>query len=272
MALPDPAYYYGTLLAWDPATRAPVAGAGFQFFAEGDAAYANPLQVWDFAGVSLGTTVTSTPTGHVVGRVLAVERAVAKSGTYTELVVSSRGAQEAAEAARDAALAAQAAAEAVESSASGISGAPAAWPSTFPPSAHSHETTDLRRGGAALASLILSFLAASDQQAARAAIGAGTGSGTSNLTLGTTSTTAAPGDHLHPQYQTEQGVLDLIAANGGGGGTGNIVAVKYASGAYPALAASYPNGTFLWALGPTPPTWTDPPGVVMTLYGAMDLA
>lgn len=82
---------------------------------------------------------------------------------------------------------------------------------------------------------------------ARAAIGAGTGNGTSNLVLGTTSGTAAPGDHTHAGSVvsftpaagvTATNVQDAIvqaAALGGGGGAVSSVAGK--TGAVTLVAA-----------------------------------
>lgn len=274
MALPDPAYYYPSVRAWDPTTSTYVPSAVVQWFAEGDSAFASPLQVWDPAGVSLGASVTATVYGDVPPYVLNVPFAVARSGSWSTPVASHRGVREAAEAARDAALAAQAAAETALAGGggSGIVGAPASWPQSFPPSGHSHASTDLRRsdGSSALASPVASLLNAVDAQAARAAIGAGTGSGTSNLQLGTTPGTAAEATHLHPQYRTEQQVLDLIAANGGGGGAGNTVAVVRTSGAYATPPSSYPAGTVRTAYGSVPPTYGSTPGVVLDLYVPVD--
>lgn len=50
-------------------------------------------------------------------------------------------------------------------------------------------------------------LTATDAAAARSAIGAGTGNGTSNLTLGTTSSTAAAGNHVHSAADITSGTV-----------------------------------------------------------------
>lgn len=71
------------------------------------------------------------------------------------------------------------------------------------------------------------LMAVADASAARAAIGAGTGNGTSNLALGTTSSTAYRGD-LGAALDTDLGALDdrvtaLEDAPGGGGGGTTVV-------------------------------------------------
>lgn len=138
-------------------------------------------------------------------------------------------------------------------STSGITGAPAVWPSEFNPSSHTHTPATI-----AVANIIKSLLGAVDAQQARDAIGAGTGNGTSNLTLGTAGTQAAPGNHAHSSSAialsaaitgltattTVQAALVELAARptGGGGGTGTTVDVVYASGAYPTQALTPPAG------------------------------
>lgn len=112
MALPSPAYYYQAFRTWDLVLSRAIGSASVSFYAEGDATYATPLTIWDTAGTSLGTSVTSTASGDVAPYVLAVSRAVAKSGDWTSPVASYTGIETAVEDARDAALAAQVAAEA----------------------------------------------------------------------------------------------------------------------------------------------------------------
>lgn len=158
----------------------------------------------------------------------------------------------------------------------GAASLPAGYPtdglSGFPPAGHSHPIGELRRlvSGTlvGLSSDVLLLLAAGDKQAARAAIGAGTGDGTSNLTLGTGPTQAAPGNHTHSGYVT---TADLAAALAGidAGGTGKVYAWKYASGAYPALPAEVTaaNGyVLILAFGPVQPTagW---PSDITVFYG-----
>ncbi|WP_335936633.1 hypothetical protein [Streptomyces sp. PTD5-9] len=99
---------------------------------------------------------------------------------------------------------------------------PIAWaditgkPSTYPPAAHTHTAADLTDA----TTTGRSVLTATDQAAARTAIGAGT----SSLTLGTTATTAAAGTHTHTATSTTataigpgtatnvQGILAELAA------------------------------------------------------------
>lgn len=152
------------------------------------------------------------------------------------------------------------------------SGYPATWPTAFPPSSHSHAVSDLRRVVAstlvALSSDVLLFLAAGDKQAARAAIGAGTGDGTSNLTIGTTPGTAAAGNHTHTDYITAAQLADALSGIDAGG-SGKLFVWKHTSGAYPAIPADVTtaNGFLaILALGPVQPTsgW---PSDIMVLYG-----
>lgn len=133
-------------------------------------------------------------------------------------------------------------------------------PSTFPPSAHTHSRSEISDASG----LGRSLISATDPQAARALIGAGTGNGTSNLALGNTATTAAPGNHAHAQYvdvSTAAAIADeRIAASGGGSGGGSILVWRYRSGAYPTLPETAPPGVELVsAIGPlqpsTVPSW-----------------
>jgi hypothetical protein len=128
-------------------------------------------------------------------------------------------------------------------------------PDTFPPSGHTHSPSEI----SGLSAAVRQALAAADAQAFRTAIGAGTGNGTSNLTLGTTSTTAAPGNHTHAQYVDQAQAASIadarIAASGGGGGGGTTLDWEYRSGAYPALPATKPAGVLrVHAYGPVAPS------------------
>lgn len=137
-----------------------------------------------------------------------------------------------------------------------IEGAPTVWPSTFPPSSHSHPVDDLRNGTATLATPVVSLLKSLDQAAARAAIGAGTGNGTSNLTLGTSATTAMPGNRVFTATEvtvtpstnlpqtTVQAALEDVAARAGAG-TSGVMVVTYRSGSYPTLPTTKPAGVQL---------------------------
>jgi len=128
-------------------------------------------------------------------------------------------------------------------------------PTTFPPSGHTHLLTEISNAS----TIGRTLAAAATAQDARAAIGAGTGNGTSNLVLGTTGTTAAAGNHTHAQYVDSAQAATIadqrIAANGGGGGGGPFLPWRYASGAYPALPATIPAGVVrVFAEGPVAPS------------------
>jgi hypothetical protein len=141
-------------------------------------------------------------------------------------------------------------------------------PTTFAPSTHSHTATQVSDSTATGRALITAL----DAQAARAVIGAGTGNGTSNLQLGTTGTTAAPGNHGHaatgvsytPQGNITatdvQAAIQQAAATGGSAAAAELKIVRYVSGAYESLPAA-PDAA--WKVveyrGPTAPT---PPGTL----------
>lgn len=157
----------------------------------------------------------------------------------------------------------------------------AGYPSNgFPPAAHTHGIGQLRTtdGGDALASIVLSLLAATTPQAARTAIGAGTGNGSSNLQIGTTSTTAKAGNWFPTATDVTvnavpnvagsnlQAVLEGIGnyiGSGGGGGGGETLLVFYSSGAYPSQPTEPPSGVKLRVFyGPTPPAFPTWAGVL----------
>ncbi len=138
------------------------------------------------------------------------------------------------------------------------------YPTSFAPSAHSHTASQISDATA----VGRAVMNAVDAQAARAAIGAGTGNGTSNLTLGTSSTQAAAGNHTHPASgitftpigsitaTNVQNAIEQAAASGGGGSGGSSVLIwRYGSGAYPSLPAVKPAGVELViAYGPVAPS------------------
>lgn len=129
-------------------------------------------------------------------------------------------------------------------------------PDVFPPSGHTHTRADLSD----ISTLARQVLAATTPQQFRALIEAGTGNGTSNLQLGTSATTAAPGSHTHSQYVDSSQAAAIadarIAASGGAGsGGGSVMAWIYRSGAYPSLPSSKPAGLLLIeARGPVAPS------------------
>ena len=132
----------------------------------------------------------------------------------------------------------------------------------FPSAPHSHTASQISDA----TSIGRSLMTAADQQTARAAIGAGTGNGTSNLVLGTTGSTAMPGNRVFSDAEI------TAAANGSlpagtvrsqlaaldsrpSGGTGAVYEWRYASGAYPALPSAKPSGIQrVQAYGPVQPT------------------
>lgn len=136
-------------------------------------------------------------------------------------------------------------------------------PTTFPPSTHTHTAADVSDATTVGRALVTAL----DAQAARAAIGAGTGSGTSNLALGSTASTAAPGNHTHNAVSvsyvptgtlTATNVQDAIAqaANTGGtSGASPILVWRYTAGGWPTLPVTKPSGVYeVRALGPSYPT------------------
>lgn len=147
-------------------------------------------------------------------------------------------------------------------------GYPSSWPSMFPPTAHSHTVSAISDA----TTVGRSLMSATDAQAARAAIGAGTGNGTSNLTLGTTSSTAAPGNHVHDATSVaytpsgsitatnvQAAIAQAATLGGSGTATATSIDVVYVSGAYPTQPATPPAGAKVRRfLGPVPytgPAW-----------------
>ncbi|RHA43677.1 hypothetical protein [Cellulomonas rhizosphaerae] len=142
-------------------------------------------------------------------------------------------------------------------------------PPTFPPSAHNTAIDTLRTadGGNSLATIVLNLLKATSPDAIRTLIGAGTGNGTSNVTLGRASGQAMPGDVALSAAEitvgaisgvsagNAQGVLAELAArpSGGSGGGGNVYTRDYASGAYP-VRGTLPTGAVVYWRGPVAPT------------------
>jgi hypothetical protein len=128
-------------------------------------------------------------------------------------------------------------------------------PDTYPPAPHNHGAGDIVDA----TSLGRNILRAGTPQQVREYIGAGTGNGTSNLQLGTSGTTAAPGNHTHPQYVDQAQAASIaderIALSGGGGGSGAVLVWRYRSGAYPALPTAKPAGVeLILARGPIQPS------------------
>lgn len=148
-------------------------------------------------------------------------------------------------------------------SGSGILGAPSVWPATFPSDLHTHLASDIRNA----TPVGIALMVAIDGQTARAAIGAGTGNGTSNLKIGPLATDAAAGNHNHqaanlgfapsgPITATDiqNAILQAAASTGSIGGASSIFVWQYSAGAYPALPATKPTGVLrVDAEGPVAP-------------------
>jgi hypothetical protein len=291
-------------VALDPATGTLARNAQFQVYAIDDTTYSTPLSITDPTGVPI-SAVRSTDQG-VTEPFKAPEghsQVVLRSGSYAIPIdsldaIDKRldGVEQSVQAAESSAASAAASAESAVRSVNGTfpdptgnveisvsgggtgTGGDVTWgnlpgrPATFPPSGHSHPRSEISDATA----LGRQLLGATDAQSARAIIQAGTGNGTSNLTLGTSATTAAPGNHTHPQYVDQAQAAAIadarIAASGGGGGGGSILVWRYQSGAYPALPSTAPAGVALiHAIGPlqpsSVPSWVgNEPGQVPAEY------
>jgi hypothetical protein len=138
------------------------------------------------------------------------------------------------------------------------------YPTAFAPTPHTHPVSGISDSSPVGRAVMV----AADQQAARAAIGAGTGNGTSNLTLGSASTQAAPGNHSHnasaiaftpvgslTATNVQLAIEQASGGGGGGGGTSSVLVWRYGSGAYPTLPATKPVGVeVVVAYGPVAPS------------------
>lgn len=265
--------------------------SGSVYASEANAAsQTSPLSIVVAGGVPT-TTIAVSPIGQIPEFTVAdrIEVWWSSGGGVVVHLVSFQGLRDlmaslesSAAASASAAAAAQAAAEAAAAGSSGTGSA--TWtgitgkPATFPPSSHSHtrsEISDSTTVGRAV-------LGAVDPQAARAAIGAGTGNGTSNLVLGSTGSTAMPGNRIFSDAEitanakgalpasTVRAQIQALEARTGSVPT-DTVNVLWSSGAYPAQAASPPAGVkvrhFYGPVAPSAPTW---PGVLDTYdYAAL---
>lgn len=159
---------------------------------------------------------------------------------------------------------------------SGIIGAPAVWPTTFNPASHSHVIGDLlRAAGVPLSPAVVSFLQALDQGGARTAIGAGTGNGTSNLTVGTSPgqamsatrtfnaneinlASAIPGVTGSTVQQALAEIMTIASSGGGGGSvtlpTGLLIVRRWVSPSGYPVRGVLPTGAIVEWEGPVPPT------------------
>ena len=287
--------YFDVKLALNPETGNTVPGAVAQVYAADDTSFTSPLAITDLTGVPLGALIAS-PTGiYPAFRVVSgLQRVVAKSGPLITPITSAEGSRgpkgDPGDAGSGVDPSGSAPGQVLTSTgpssepqwrdapaSAGIQGAPSAWPSAFPPDTHTHgigAITDVTDVGRQLAK-------ATTAQEARAAIGAGTGNGTSNLTLGTTSSTAARGDHSHTAaaipftptgpitaQNLQDAVVQAAATGSGGGGTAQVQVLRFASGAYPAFPATKPTGVNMFVLiGPVTPTSGNVSGGIPTYVG-----
>lgn len=272
-------YIFPPRPAVDPVTGALAKNAILTPYAPSDTSFTTPLTLKDPSGLPvsvvrtnyLGLTETVTSTDEPV--------LILKDGSFTTSIESPTGMLAATQAALSLVESAAAvAAQAVEGAVFFVDGNPpddtgnavssgtggggtVVWgtiaerPDTFPPSGHTHLRSEL----ADASPLAQQLLGDTTGQEMRARIGAGTGNGTSNLQLGTTASTAAPGNHTHSQYVDAAQAASIadsrIAASGGGSGGGSILVWEYRSGAYPALPTSKPAGVVrVDAAGPVAPT------------------
>lgn len=300
-------YGYGPFVAYDPTTNTLVTNGAGQVYALTDTAFATPLSATDLTGTPV-SIVPSSGIGVIDEFVVADQPEVNwKSGAYVIRLSSIKGLYDLALSASTAAASALATAEQTaqdladspsvlpDGGQAGIdvlyrgsapntgvwappptgtggsgTGGLVLWdsipdkPTTFPPSPHTHPVGQISDASAVGKAVVT----AASQQAARAAIGAGTGNGTSDLQLGSTGTTAAPGNHSHAASaiafvpvgsvtatDVQTAIAQAAQSGGVGSGTSQVQVWEYASGAYPALPATQPAGIrVLWALGPTFPT------------------
>lgn len=285
--------FFVATLALNPDTGTVVPGAVADVYDITDTAFAAPLDITDVAGVPQAN-LTASPTGVYPAFKIATgeQSVVVKSGDILTPIRSELGkkgdpgdAGPAGVGVPDTATAetgqaivwnGSAAVWAPVAGGSGIAGAPSTWPSAFPPSGHTHTAAEIFNASTVGRNVITAV----DAQAARAAIGAGTGNGTSNLVIGSTGTTAMPGNRSFGSTEitrtagggltstTVEGALLELKASGGGSGTANTLYVKYSSGAYPALPASKPAGVdFIIYLGPVQPTNANVSGGIPAYQG-----
>lgn len=272
-------YIFPPRPAVDPVTGALAKDATLTAYSPSDPTFTTPLTLKDPSGLPvsvvrtnyLGLTETITSTDEPV--------LILKDGSFVTSIESPTGMLAATQAALSlvesaAAIAAQAVEGAVffvdgnppddtgNAASSGTGGGgTVSWgtildrPDTFPPSGHTHLRSEISNA----TTLGRDILGAATAQGVRALIGAGTGNGTSDLQLGTTASTAAPGTHTHSQYVDASQAATIadqrIAVSGGGSGGGQILVWEYRSGAYPALPTTKPAGVVrVDAAGPVAPS------------------
>lgn len=259
-------------VAYDIPTKSLLPGAVADVYADDDTTFSTPLTLTELGGAPMAQLVANDQGVFPPFKVDSPDvhdSVIAKSGSYTTVIVSTSGnkgdpGDEGPAGEGIPPLSSGTPGQVVRhggdaavwgDEASGGGGGVSSWndltdkPSSFPPASHTHTS-----GGISDSTPVgRQVLTAADPQAARQAIGAGTGNGTSNLTIGTSSTQAAPGNHTHaastlgwtpPSGWAATDVQAAIeeAGNRGGSGGSNTMYRYYASGQYPALPATKPAG------------------------------
>lgn len=284
--------YFAAALALDERTNNVVPGATADVYALSDTSFSTPLALTDLTDMPMASLIAGPNGIYPAFKVTTGETMVmAKSGDVVTPMTSQIGRQgEPGEpgygvpdlsTGEPGQVVTHSGSAAVwsnptggDGSGSGIIGAPAQWPSTFPPSAHSHPASQISDSTPVGRSL----MTAVDAQAARAAISAAPSSVVSFPGFGGTADKAAPGNHSHgassvvvnpvsgvPATNVQDAIEQLaaMASGGGTGGSSGIRLVIYKSGAYPAQPTDPPAGTLVrFFFGPSPyqgPSW---PGVV----------
>lgn len=272
--------YFDLSLAWQPGFG-PLPGAEATVYAITDTDFTTPLELTDLTDVPMPALVADSYGMYPQFKVVSGETDVlAKSGDLVTAVTSRQGLKgdpgdpgdpgvgipDLGSGSPGMVLTNLGDAAGWASSAAGIVGAPSTWPSAFPSLSHSHPASEINNAS----SVGRNVLTAADAQAARAAIGAGTGNGTSNLTLGSASTQAMPGNRVfsateitapaNPSAGLTEGTVasqlaQAAASGSGGSGTSAVLVWRYSSGAYPTLPSSKPTGVdVVQAYGPVAPT------------------
>lgn len=229
-------------IAYDPFTGSALSNAEADIYAQDDVDFTTPLPLTDLSGVPVLKLVSSDDGVFPPFKVDSVTEypvVVAKSGPFTTVIRSLAGLKgDDGRGITDVSVAPDGALTVVLSDSTVLEagtvptvivGGAETWddisgkPDTFPPSGHTHLASQISNA----TPVGQAVMTATDQAAARAAIGAGTSNST--LTLGTTGSTAAPGNHTHAASSLPftpasgitadniQGAIVQAASMGGGG-------------------------------------------------------
>lgn len=288
--------YFDAKLALD-ASNNPVPSAIADVYAFTDTAFTTPLAITDFQDIPIAKLIAS-PTGiypsfKVVGGVTQV---LAKSGPMVTPLTSVQGMKgepgEKGDPGSGVDTTTSEPGQVLTSVGAGLDpvwapgGGTPSWdaitgkPNTYNPTTHSQPAATISDSS----SVGRAVLTATDAQSARAAIGAGTGNGTSNLTLGTTSSQAMPGNRVFAASEvtftpnpggplagssTVSAALELAAQSGSGGsGTATTYYIDFRNGQYQAFPANLPAGVKEFvARGPVQPTVSNVSGGIPSYVG-----